>query len=311
MRPLNTIPSAALAAALLAFMPGAGAALAPPAAGPDDASGAGALRARFGELRGELERSPFGRPLWLASRDGDHVLRGDVYAVLDEPFARVEGAFRDAAQWCDVLVLPFNTKRCEAQPRADASRLSIFIAKRKDSGPDDTYRIDFRYRAQAAQRDYMRAALRADSGPLGTHDYRIALEAAAAPDGHALLHLSYSYAYGVMSQVAMRAYLATAGADKVGFSVEGRDGDGRPGLVGGMRGVMERNTMRYFLAVEAYLQSLRAPPQAREERRLEAWFDATERFPKQLHEMDRRQYLAMKHRELDAGRGCCPVAAGS
>ena len=93
----------------------------------------------------------------------------------------------------------------------------------------------------------------------------------------------------------MQAYLATAGASKVGFTTI--EEDGKPHLVGGMRGVMERNTMRYFLAIEAYLQSLATPPQGRAERRFEAWFDATERFARQLHEMSREQYLSMKRRE--------------
>jgi hypothetical protein len=90
----------------------------------------------------------------------------------------------------------------------------------------------------------------------------------------------------------MQAYLATAGANKVGFTTE----DGA--LVGGMRGVLERNTMRYYLAIESYLNSLRAPGAEQEDARLAAWFDATERYPRQLHEMDRAQYVAMKHRDL-------------
>ena len=32
---------------------------------------------------------------------------------------------------------------------------------------------------------------------------------------------------------------------------------------------------------------------------LEAWFDASERYPRQLHEMDRGAYLAMKRGESD------------
>jgi hypothetical protein len=54
-----------------------------------------------------------------------------------------------------------------------------------------------------------------------------------------------------MSQIAMQTYLSTSGADKVGFTSE----NGK--LVGGTRGVMERNTMRYFLAIDAYLDIAR------------------------------------------------------
>jgi hypothetical protein len=57
---------------------------------------------------------------------------------------------------------------------------------------------------------------------------------------------------------------------------------------------MERNTMRYYLAIDAYLNSLAAPAGERVRRRLDDWFSMTEKYRRQLHEMDREEYLAMK-----------------
>jgi hypothetical protein len=91
----------------------------------------------------------------------------------------------------------------------------------------------------------------------------------------------------------MQTYLATSGAAKVGFS---RDEGGQ--LVGGMRGVLERNTMRYFLAIDAFLDTADLPRDVREERRMAAWFDATERYPRQLHEMSRSDYLGYKRADF-------------
>jgi hypothetical protein len=286
------------AAGLMAvFLAMAGAARATIASADDARSpDAAALRASFERMRGQLDSAHFGRPLRLVSQEGDHVLQGDVYGLVGHPFARVEQGLHDGAHWCEVLVLPFNTKKCEARGTGDPSSLSLYIARRKDSAPDDSYRVDFRYHVEALQRDFLRVDLRAQSGPLGTHDYRILLEATPADDGHTILHLSYSYGYGALSQIAMQAYLATAGASKVGFTTV--EEGGRTRLVGGMRGVMERNTMRYFLAIEAYLESLSSPQAGREERRFAAWFDATERYARQLHEMSREQYLSMKRREM-------------
>jgi hypothetical protein len=88
--------------------------------------------------------------------------------------------------------------------------------------------------------------------------------------------------------MAMQTYLSTSGADKVGFTSE----NGK--LVGGSRGIMERNTMRYFLAIEAYLDALAQPQDKRKRARLEKWFAATERYAKQLREMSRDEYLALK-----------------
>jgi hypothetical protein len=79
--------------------------------------------------------------------------------------------------------------------------------------------------------------------------------------------------------------------------VTGRDAQGRPTHVGGMLGATERNTMRYFLAIDAYLASLAAPQEKRVDKRLNDWFAATEKYPRQLHEMDRGEYLAMKQKE--------------
>ena len=272
------------------------AAAATDARGPAAHSAGAELRSRFLRMQGDLEHSAFGRPLRLASRSAGHVLEGDVHARVDHPFTEVERGLREPREWCEVLVLPFNVRKCEA----GADGLSLFIARHKDSGVEDTYRIDFRFRAEAEASDYLRIVLRAPSGPFGTHDYRILLEAAPADPSRTILHLTYSYAYGLVSQLAMQAYLSTAGADNVGFTVEGRDGDGRPVYVRGMRGVMERNTMRYYLAIEAYLASLLAPPGGREDARLHAWFDATERYPRQLHEMTLERYLALKHRDIAA-----------
>jgi hypothetical protein len=98
-------------------------------------------------------------------------------------------------------------------------------------------------------------------------------------------------------RLAMQAYLGTVGSSKVGFTVVGTQPDGERRFIGGMRGLVERNTMRYYLAIEAFLGALGAPPQARLEKRLRDWFAATERYPRQLHEMEQDEYLDMKRRE--------------
>jgi hypothetical protein len=100
-----------------------------------------------------------------------------------------------------------------------------------------------------------------------------------------------------MGRLAMKIYLATAGRDKVGFTVIGTQPDGQPNYIGGVRGVVERNTMRYFLAIDAYLTALSAPAPARLETRLQNWYDATENYARQLHDVDRNAYLEMKRRE--------------
>ena len=93
-----------------------------------------------------------------------------------------------------------------------------------------------------------------------------------------LLHLRYSYAYGLAGRWAMQAYLATVARAKVGFTVIGQRGDGQPIYVGGVRGVVERNTMRYSLGIEAVLAAAELPASSRLSRSLQEWFGATERI---------------------------------
>ena len=303
----RTLARAFAALALVAALP-APAALAPADAASAASGAAAELRQRYVQVRERLEKSPYGRPLWLDSREMSRELQGDAYLVVSHPFARAQAALAPLGNWCDVLMLPFNTKHCEASGSGSTGKLSLYVGRKNDTPIDKAYRLDFDYTLAARTPDYLQLVLKAGDGPLGTRDYRIVLEATPIDDTRTFLHLSYSYGYGTMSKVAMQAYLATLGASKVGFTTDARAGD----LVRGMRGVMERNTMRYALAIEAYLASLDAPREARVTRRLNDWFTATERYPKQLHEdIDRGQYLAMKQREFARVASAAKTPTGS
>jgi hypothetical protein len=75
---------------------------------------AGDLRARHAQLQDALRDNPYGRALHIDSSEQPDRLTGDVYAVLDHPFRTVSAALQEPAHWCDILILPFNTKYCHA-----------------------------------------------------------------------------------------------------------------------------------------------------------------------------------------------------
>ncbi|HEV7820422.1 MAG TPA: hypothetical protein VGO84_04525 [Burkholderiales bacterium] len=257
-----------------------------------DANPAAALRARFAALGNKLANSPFDRPLHLDSTESSTSVRGDVFALVDHPFAEVQAAFNGPARWCEVLILHINTKFCATATTAAGTVLTLNIGKKTDEPLQETTRVDFDFNVAAATPEYLAVQLRADRGPLSTSDYRILLEAVPAEGGKTILHLTYSYGFGATGRLAMQVYLATAGRGKVGFTATGRQADGKPDYIGGVRGVVERNTMRYFRAIDAYLS---AP--LRFETRVQNWYDATENYPRQLHEVERSAYLEMKRRE--------------
>ena len=265
-------------------------------AAPADPNAAQALRARFAALGDKLANSQFSRPLYLDSVESSNSVRGDVYAAVDFPFTEVNAVFNGPARWCDVLILHINTKFCAASKTQAGDMLTVNIGKKTEEKLADTSPVQFNYRVVAANPDYLAVELHADKGPWSTSNFIILLEVAAEQGKRSLVHLTYSYAFGATARLAMQVYLATAGRGKVGFTVVGTRSDGQPDYIGGTRGVVERNTMRYFLAIDAYLRGLAAPPADRLEKRLQAWYTASEEFP-QLHDVDRDAYLEMKRHE--------------
>jgi hypothetical protein len=222
---------------------------------------------------------------------------GDVFAIVDYPFSTTEGALTGPEQWCDILILHLNTKFCRVSKGGPGKVLNVAIGRKFDQPLDKAYRVDFAFDVVAGTPNYLKVKLDADTGPLSTRNYRIALEAIPLESGRSFIHLTYSYTYGLAGRLALQTYLGTVGSRKVGFTVVGTQSDGKPRHVGGLRGVVERNSMRYYLAIEAFLGAISVSPPARFEKRLHDWFDAVERYPLQLHEMERSDYLAMKRKE--------------
>lgn len=261
------------------------------------ASGASSLRARYAELSAELADNPFHAPLYLESAETAQQSEGHLYAVIDDSFVKVSAALNDPAHWCDVLILHLNTKYCRATTTGAATQLDLRIGKKYDQPLADASPLMFAYRVVAQTPQYFDIELKAPSGPFGTNNYAIVLEAIPIDGARTFLHLGYAFGYGTVSRMALQVYLATVGSGKVGFTKSPARPGEPPGYIGGMRGLVERNTMRYYLAIEAYLSSLAVPSPQRVQWRFEHWFDATEKYPRQLHEVDRATYLAMKRSE--------------
>ena len=102
--------------------------------------------------------------------------------------------------------------------------------------------------------------LSADEGPLSTKNYRIQVEVVPVDAKRSVIHMSYAYGYGFAARMAMQTYLSTLGSQKVGFTIIERKPDGKPVFQGGVLGLLERNTMRYYLAIDAYLSAYALPP---------------------------------------------------
>lgn len=263
-----------------------------------DSNPASVLNAKYSSLTKALRHNPFQRPLVLDSVESSNNLKGDVYAVVDYPFATVKTALQKPTSWCDVLILHLNTKYCKAQSDPKNTGLKMVMGKKTPQALDDAYPVDLDYKLMRADQQYLGVKLNADEGPVGSRDYQIALEAIPIERNKTFIHFTYSYAYGTAGGLAMKAYLASKGRNKVGFTITGQAADSSPQYIQGVRGMAERNTMRYYLAIDSYLASLSTPPEKQLAKRLQDWFTATEQYPLQLREITRQAYLSMKSDEV-------------
>ena len=263
----------------------------------DSSEAAQRLRTQRSTLDESLQNNVFARPLVLVSKETTPGLRGDMYALVAFPFANVSRALQDPQQWCEVMILHLNTKYCHTLDGVQGQQIQLNIGSKSPQTLSQSSRVTLAYTLLTSQPDYFEVQLSASEGPMGTRDYQIRLEAVALATGQTFLHLTYAYSANLAARLAMQTYLATVGNNKVGFTVLSRTAQGAPVWIKGMRALVERNTMRYYLAINSYLATRQQPPAQGFEASLQHWFSASEAYPEQLHEIERPAYLTMKRAE--------------
>lgn len=255
------------------------------------------LLAKFPEIKTKLEKNQFGIPIYFESKEEYSSLHVDVYGIVDYPFDGVMDAFREPNNWCDIVFLLINMKACTCNHVSDHWLLTLFSGRKYYQPPQDAFKLDFRFNLNAIQPEYMDIELSADNGPFFTRDHRIRFEAAPLDKGRTFIHFGYDYSYGALARAAIKSYYATLGRDKKGFSIIATDKNGDPVYLGGVRGSVERNGVRYYLAIQTYMETLQIPWEQRFEKRISRWYDLTTQFSRQLYEIEKGEYLANKRLE--------------
>jgi hypothetical protein len=260
------------------------------------------LEVKHRVLEEQLLKNDFGVPIVIQANGEDGRMEGNVYGILEQPFTAVRQAMVQAPNWCKITPLHFNIKACTWQKINGDYKLTLYSGRKYYQEPGSTYIFDYRYHSQCDDSSYCEVTLTAVDGPMDTGNYRFQVEMIPL-NGKTFIHFHYGYEYGFLTDMAMFTYLSTIGSGKVGFTVTDRDSNGEPEYVSGVQGVVERNAMRYYLALQAYLDSLDAPASEQFEQRLQRWYDLTERYHRQLYEMNREDYLAYKrHEHIDQKR---------
>jgi hypothetical protein len=248
------------------------------------------------EYEGFVSRTPpvtASMPLRLHAQESGRRLDVEVFGVIDQPFFRVASALSSPASVCDFLLLNLNVKSCVYRRNENDASLKIYVSGKSYAPPFRSITIEPTHQVVRQNGDYVAMTLSAQKGLMGSSDYQV-LTQAVPYQGKTLLRLSSAYQGSRVSRLMTQTYLRTFGRDKVGFSIVGQAVDGDPLYVKGLQGVIERNVVRSYFALQAHLQN-ESPN--RFEQRIRSWYGMTETHARQLREIEREEYFRNKRRE--------------
>ena len=253
------------------------------------------LYSQYQSIQPQLKHNVYGEPFYLKANVHDDLTTGDVYANLPFDYPLVANTLMEPRQLCKAIMLHINVKGCVVKDRNHTQPIiDMYVGKKEYQNPEDAFKVSYKFSIIDHSDKYTLVSMIADNGPLHTKDIALYIESLSIDPQTTFIHFTYSARYGTLARLALNAYLATLGRNKVGFTATGTDKNGEPIYIKGIQGVVERNTMRYFFALEAYFATYNKPYDAS----LNRWFDYVEKYPKQLYEVSRREYLESKQHEL-------------
>ena len=261
------------------------------------APGGKELTEKYNSIKTALEKNRFGIPLYLESIEEGSYSRVDIYGIFEHSFDDMSDALKIPANWCDIAILHMNIKASTCTEQADQWHITLYSGLKSYQPPEDASAINYRFRVLSQQPDYLHISFLADEGPLYTNNNSLRFEVAHLDKRTAFVHFSFSCNYTRSGRMAINTYFSTIGRNKKGFSIVATDIKGNPVYVSGLRGAVERNAVRYYFALQTYMDSIKLPFEQRFEKRINQWHDLTSRYPIQLYELDKEEYLANKRRE--------------
>jgi hypothetical protein len=265
---------------------------------PSSGLGPEGLADKFHALENKLRKSSLGIPVYLESSAGSSTSDADMYGIVSYPFDVVRNELSLPSHWCDIVMPHINVRACTYEKLNDRWLLTIYNVNRFDQPLKDAYEMKFDFHTVVQQPEYFDISLDSREGPFHTKDHRFGFEAIPVDSVRTFVHLSYSYNYSFLGYIAMKSYLTLFGRGKVGFSITGvKEGD--PVYVTGIRGAIDRNVMRYYLGILAYLDALKFAPEQRFGKRINKWYDLTDRYRKQLSEMEKKEYMSLKKEDRE------------
>ncbi|WP_455206450.1 hypothetical protein [Kaarinaea lacus] len=256
------------------------------------------LESQYQSIKALLETNQYGVPVYIHSDFQTDIATGEVYALLDHDFQTVAANLGSSDHWCDVVLLHINVKGCDLDTgNKSQDQLTLYVGRRFYQTPEEAHEMQYRFNKVNATPDYLHVSLTAGDGPFGTSDYLLTFEVIPFDTSSSFIHFKYSYHYGLMAKLAIDGYLATIGRHKVGFTVSDYDGENQPIYVQGLQGIVERNSMRYFIAIRSFLDTSDLSREQWDDR-IKHWYQLARGFERQFMEVRDGEYIETKRKEF-------------
>ena len=248
---------------------------------------------KYHKIEKKLEKNSGPVPFYIESSASKNASRVDIYGTINHPFSLIKDEFLVPTNWCEIVFPHPDIKACTYKKMDDRWLLNIYHINKFSEPLEDAYQMKFVYLISELHPQYFDVALTAHEGPSHTKDHQFGIEAIPLEENMTFIHLRYSFGYSALGYFLMKIF----GGGKVGFSEIGTDREGNPVYVGGLRGAVERDVACYYLAILAYLDTLKIPAEQRFEKRVGKWYDLAALYKKQLLEMGEREYLTYKRQD--------------
>jgi hypothetical protein len=237
-------------------------------------------------------------PLTFSSKVSSGFAKGELFALANFSFADITRLLNSMSRLCEAMLLHIDVKSCVKKRNPNGSnQLHVYVGNEDYRSPADSFHIIYQVETRNQGKNYSHIQMSATSGPFDTSDYSIDVEVLAITSNTSFIHLSNSAQYGFFANIVLNTYLATVGSHKVGFTEIGKDPGGNPNYIKGIEGVIERNIMRYFLALQSYLDNINLPKTLQFEARINRWYDLSRNYSRQLYELGKEDYLGHKRKE--------------
>ena len=240
-----------------------------------------------------LENSSQKSLFYLENASSKRRKSGSAAMYFPQNFAQMVASLSGLSSWCELLPLHLNVKTCLFD--IQNSELVVFLGRKFYQPPEDAYKLVYKFKT-IKEDNYFAVMMSAKKGPLKTSDLHFNFEILNINEkSFARIHLSNRQSW--LSAVVANIYLSTVGETKPGITITGYHDDGSPTFTSGETASFERNILRYYFAISAFLQNTnKAEASERHISQLNAWYRQTETFT-QLYEMNKQAYVSAKLKE--------------